>query len=569
MRRSEAISGRFDAASLLMWLYPALLLVANVALCFTERYSFLTAAANLLLPAGVFLLIASASRNVGRTILLCLPLSIYAAFQIVLLFLYGESIIAIDMFLNVVTTNPAEVNELLGNLGRAIATVVLIYVPPIACAVWLLCTRRRAAEEAVRKARRTAFCLCGAGLLTVGAAYAASPDYSLRRRLFPVNVMDNTVQAVVRYHATRDYPATSSSFRFGAASTRPDSLPEVYVLVVGETCRADNWQLLGYDRPTNPRLSRRDDLVAFSKVLSESNTTHKSVPLLLSPLTAENFGDSIYCVKSIFEAFREAGYATAFFSNQRRNHSFIDFFGEQADSCHFISDTPGALRSDSVLVPMAAGFIADNPGRKVFVVLHCYGSHFNYRDRYSAAHSVFRPDDNTSASADNRDGLLNAYDNTIVSTDAMLDDLASALDSLPDSCASAMLFIPDHGEDIFDDDRGRFLHASPAPTYWQIHVPMLLWTSRSHRDKFPSLWAAAQKNADAEISSSRSVFDTMLSLAGISSPYARPFRAVTDSSYRPESRVYLNDYNEGVRLRDAGLHEEDMEMFARKGISAR
>lgn len=551
-----------------MWLYPALLLVANVALCFTEHYSGASCAANVFLPGGVFLLICASSRNVGRTVLLCLPLSIYAAFQIVLLFLYGESLIAIDMFLNVVTTNPAEVNELLGNLGRAILTVVIIYVPPIAWAVWLLCTHRDVPRRALRTARRTGAALAAAGVLATIAAYATIPGYTVRRQLFPLNVMDNTVQAVVRFHATRDYPKTSRDFTYHAQSTRPDSLPEVYILVIGETCRADNWQLLGYGRPTNPRLAQRSDIIAFSHVLSESNTTHKSVPLLLSPLTAETFGDSIYTVKSIFRAFREAGFATAFFSNQRRNHSFIDFFGEQADTCLFISDTPGALRSDSALVPMARNFIRANSGRKIFVVLHTYGSHFNYRDRYTDSHRRFVPDDNTSASRGNRDQLVNAYDNTIVSTDAMLADLIESLDAQGNSVPAAMLFIPDHGEDIFDDDRERFLHASPAPTYWQIHVPLLIWTSSYHRSAYPTLTATASANSGRQISSSRTVFDTMLSLAGIRTPEARAYRALTDSSYREEPRMYLNDYNEGLPLSQSGLHDEDTEMFVRKNISA-
>lgn len=555
------------SAAALMWVYPMLLLVANIALCFTERYSAAACAANVLLPAGVFLLIGSASRNVGRTVLLCLPLSIYAAFQIVLLFLYGESLIAIDMFLNVVTTNPAEVNELLGNLGRAIATVVIIYVPPIIWAIWLLCTGGRASTDAVRRCRRTALIAGAAGLLAVGAAYATTEGYTVRRQLFPLNVMDNTVQAVHRYRDTRRYPASSAEYSYGAGSQRPDSLREVYVLVIGETCRADNWQLLGYPRATNPRLSERDDIIAFSKVVSESNTTHKSVPLLLSPLTAENFGDSIYSVRSIFEAFREAGYATAFFSNQQRNHSFIDFFGEQADSCRFIADTPGALRSDSALVVMARDYLAGSPAGKVFMVLHCYGSHFNYRDRYGDAHRKFVPDDNTSASRGNRRQLVNAYDNTIVSTDAMIADMIDCLEDLPGDCASAMLFIPDHGEDIFDDDRERFLHASPAPTYWQIHVPMLLWTSPKHRREYPSLTASAYAHAGSDISSSRSVFDTMLSLAGIYTPKANVRRAVTDPAFTPEPRVYLNDYNEGVPLKKAGLHKEDLQMFADRHIS--
>lgn len=556
---------RPSSAAILMWLYPLLLLVANVVLSITEPYTPAARAENILLPAAVYLFLCSSSHNVGRTVLLCLPFSIYAAFQIVLLFLYGGSIIAIDMFLNVITTNPGEATELLANLGTAILTVVLLYLPPIVWAIILVAKRRVAPSGTLRAGRRTAAALALAGAVALAAAHATG-GYNIRRQLFPLNVIDNTVQAVVRFHTTRDYPTTSAGWRFDAVSTRPDSLPEVYVLVIGETCRADNWQLLGYDRPTNPRLSLRDDITAFPRVLSESNTTHKSVPLLLSPLTSKSFGDSIYYVRSIFEAFREAGFATAFFSNQQRNHSFIDFFGEQADTCHFVTDTPGALRSDSALVPMLSSFVDGHPGRKVFAVLHCYGSHFNYRDRYTDAHRVFTPDDNTTASRGNRDRLINAYDNTIVSTDAMLADLVESMDALPDSCISAMLFIPDHGEDIFDDDRERFLHASPTPTYWQLHVPMLVWTSSKHRATYPSLTEAIRGNSQKDVSSSSSVFHTLLTLAGVSTPAYRPELSLATTSYTPVERMYLNDYNEAVELRKSGIRQEDFMQLSSKGI---
>lgn len=555
------------STEVLMWVFPLLLLIPNITLCATERYSAAGCAANILLPIGVYLLLMSLSRNVGRSVLLCTPLSIYAAFQIVLLFLYGESIIAIDMFLNVATTNVGEATELLANLGPAITTVVLLYMPPIVWAVYLVLRHEKAARNASRNARRAGACCAGAGFLAVILAMTADKNYIPQRCLFPLNVIDNTFVAVDRFHTTKNYPNTSAGWSYHAHGTHADSVAETYVLVVGETCRADNWQLLGYDRPTNPRLSKRaDSLVVFGRALSESNTTHKSVPLMLSPLTAETFGDSIYHVRSIFEAFREAGYSTAFFSNQQHNGSFIDFFGEQADECVFIADCKETTRRDSALVPMLRDFLKHSKSMKNFVVLHSYGSHFDYRSRYSDEHRVFTPDDNDEASINNRRQLINAYDNTIVSTDAFIDDVISVLDSL--DISAAMLFVPDHGEDIFDDDRQRFLHASPAPTYWQIHVPVVLWTSPEYNIVFPDKIAAARANRDKNISSSRAVFDTMLSLSGLRTDHFRPRRALTENHYQMEPRMYLNDYNEGVRLEHSGLNSEDFLMLECKRISA-
>ncbi|MDE5858383.1 MAG: hypothetical protein K2H32_08520, partial [Muribaculaceae bacterium] len=56
---------------------------------------------NIFLPLSVYAFLFSLWRRVGLTTFLTIPLMCLAAFQIVLLFLYGGSIIGVDMFLNV------------------------------------------------------------------------------------------------------------------------------------------------------------------------------------------------------------------------------------------------------------------------------------------------------------------------------------------------------------------------------------------------------------------------------------------------------------------------------------
>lgn len=549
-----------------MWAFPILLVIPNIVLCFTEGYGIAGIVANLMLPFGVYTLLCSWSRNIGRTVWLCLPLSIYAAFQIVLTFLYGESIIAIDMFLNVATTNFGEATELLANLGTAICVVVVLYLPPLVWGAALMRAHRHTARSPRRTARKVGAMATVIGVVATIAACASSRGYSPTRHIFPINVISNTAGAVTRYHDTQAYKDTSAAFRFNSRSAHAPGENEVYVLIVGETCRADNWQLLGYERPTNPSLYGRTDIIACPRALSESNTTHKSVPLMLSPLSAETFGDSIYFVRSIFDAFNEAGFHTAFISNQQRNGSFIDFFDEQADTCHFIADDPRAERNDMHLLALLRRQLSDAGSGKQFIVLHSYGSHFSYKERYEPCFRKFTPDHDDNASRGNRAQLINAYDNSIVATDSLIAGVINSLSALPDSVSAALMFVPDHGEDIFDDDRERFLHASPNPTYWQIHVPIVMWMSEHYRTRHPLEYTAALNNSHRNISSSRSVFDTLLSLAGICTDHSRPWRALTDTAYREEPRVYLNDYNEGIRLKFSGMHTEDFEMFRNKDI---
>lgn len=546
---------------ILIWLVPLTLICANIGLAFTEFAPIVSKATDIVLPLGIYLTLMSLWKRTGVSALLSLPFMVYAAFQIVLLFLYGEGIIAVDMFLNVATTNFGEATELLANLGSAIATVCLIYLPPLVWGTWLTAKDVTTSSNHRRKALKTGVELTVAGVCLLVASYLTVPGYSVKRDLFPVNVISNMCEAISRFHSTKAYPETSADYSFDAISVRPDTLPEIYVMVVGETSRACNWQLAGYNRQTTPRLARREDIVFFNRALSESNTTHKSVPMIMSALDASSFGDSIYITKSILETFREAGYRTAFISNQKRNGSFIDFFGDQADETIFINDgsTIGE-RLDTDLLGEIDSFVernADTP--KLMVVLHTYGSHFKYEGRYPRRDAVFLPDDANDATASNRPNLINAYDNTIAYTDLFLDSLAVKLGNL--GRHAAFVYLSDHGEDIFDDDRGRFLHASPVPTYYQIHVPMLIWMSDSLMSSHPEKIAMARRHANSKVSSSKSAFHTLLDLAGISTGAYRRDLSLTDSAFTEYPRIYLNDHNECVPLGSSGLRHQDLIML--------
>lgn len=547
-----------------MWITPLLLIIPNIWLDLTETYTCAEKTAGILLPLGIYLLLLAAWRRNAMTTLCLIPVMVLCAFQIVLLFLYGESIIAIDMFLNVMTTNVHEATELLRNLTVAIVTVCLLYLPPVVLAIIALTKKYRLSSEYRKRGLVAGSAVTIAGITACIFCLLQPGGYAPDRRLFPVNIFSNIIAAAERTELSDNYFQTSESFSFGAVDTRPDEGPEVYMLVIGETSRADNWELNGYRRPTNPRLSRRSGLISYPKVLSESNTTHKSVPLLMSHLDADTFGDSIYSSRSVIDAFSEAGYTTVWISNQQRNGQLIDFFGSRAGHSHFLTDDRRE-HHDMELCGYLKAELDSLSDRKLFVVLHTYGSHFNYKERYTPEYAAFGPEGSAEASADNRNGLINAYDNTILYTDAVLDSIMTTVEQA--GHPAALVYLSDHGEDIFDDSRHRFLHASPTPTYWQIHVPMLVWMSESYRNLHPDEYEAAGKNRNLDVSSSRSAFHTLVEMAGLRTPHLDRTASLASEYYTPTPRRYLNDYNEGVSLRESGLKNCDFEQLDRHGIS--
>lgn len=546
-----------------LWVYPLLLIVPNIVLDITEYSAPLTKITNILFPLGAYWFIMSFWKNVGRTSLFFIPILVFTCVQLVLLHLYGESIIAVDMLLNLVTTNVNEAGELLGNLLLAIILVGIVYIPLLIWGVILAIFQINCKEKYLKKVHyigEIVFCF---GLLSLCLSYAFVNHFSITREIFPINVFNNSAIATQRTWATRDYFHTSASFSHHAASTRSADEREIYVLVIGETSRADNWEIFGYDRTTNPRLSKRTDILKYPKTLSESNITYKSVPLMLSWTTANNFGDSIFESKSIIDAFNEAGYRTAFLSNQGHNHSFIDYFAREAQTHVYLPDD-GRQHYDVDLIPELKKVIEESPNNKIFVILHTYGSHYNYKERYSPDEARFLPDSDTRPKLANRPQMINAYDNSIIETDLVLDSVIDVLNA--EDCRSAMLYVSDHGEDILDDARERYLHASPVPTYYQLHVPLVIWMSPEFRGNHPAMYDNAAGYQSQDVASSRIVFHTLLDLAGIKTPYLQPEKSLVNKDYVPGPRKYLSDHNEGVALDEAGLRDYDFEQLRLHGI---
>ena len=128
------VSNRFMCRLLWIWVVAGCL-IPNVWLSLTERMSLVQSLTNIVLPGGLYMLLMSLTRKIGKASLWMTILFVFAAFQMVLLYMYGRSVIAVDMFLNVVTTNPGEVGELLGNMLLIIGVVVVIYLPAIVMGV--------------------------------------------------------------------------------------------------------------------------------------------------------------------------------------------------------------------------------------------------------------------------------------------------------------------------------------------------------------------------------------------------------------------------------------------------
>ncbi len=546
-------------------IFLGIMLVPNIFLCFTEPLPLAFKGAYILLPGAFYLLLLNLSRKPGIVFLSLLPLHFIGAVQLVLLYLFGHSIIASDMYLNIFTTNSGEAFELLDKLAPAVIGVLLLYIPALVVAIYSL----RSTKELTSPFRKRAFILAmlmtGGGAACYTSAHHEDPQVARLDNLYPINAFNNARFAIKSWEAAKKYRQTSKDFDYRASSTRESQLPEVYVLIIGETSRAANWSLYGYERNTTPRLCARHDIIHFDDVLTPINATHKSVPLMLCPANALDF-QQIYRQKSLITAFKQAGFHTAFLSNQLHNGSFTDFFAEEADYTRYLTTRPEEThRYDNALLPLVDSLLHCGV-KKQLIILHTYGSHFNYCERYSPENRLFTPDHIDKIDRKNRQAMINAYDNTIVATDRLLDGIIALLDHTGHT--AALLYLSDHGEDLLDDSRERFLHASPLPTYYQLHVPCILWFSPQYRQLFPLDAELAQSHHDTPFDS-RVAFHTLLAIGGIETDYRNDSLSLVSHAFHPGERYYLGERNTPVPMQHIPFDEEDRRAFGQHGIALR
>ena len=98
------------------FLLTLLAIVPNIALAITNDEPILVNIASILIPTAIIMIVLLLAKKPGIPNWVLFPKVILDGGQMVLLYLFGESVIAVDMFLNLTSSNASEASELLGNI---------------------------------------------------------------------------------------------------------------------------------------------------------------------------------------------------------------------------------------------------------------------------------------------------------------------------------------------------------------------------------------------------------------------------------------------------------------------
>jgi lipid A ethanolaminephosphotransferase len=271
----------------------------------------------------------------------------------------------------------------------------------------------------------------------------------------------------------------------GADATLPPTgrRPSLFVMVVGETARARNFSLNGYERATNPELGARP-VVNFPKATACGTSTEVSLPCMFSPFGRANYDEGkIQSHESVLHVLARAGVQVLWRDNQSGCKGVCDgLAAEQMDAANVPGLCAGGQCFDEVLLHGMDKVVRDGKGN-MLVVMHQLGSHGpSYYRRYPPEFKRFTPAcENDDLRQCSTEQIVNAYDNTILYTDHVLGKVIDFLQAAQATHDTAMLYVSDHGESL--GEGGLYLHGVPfaiAPEV-QTHVPFVLWTSPAWR----------------------------------------------------------------------------------------
>lgn len=151
-------------------------------------------------------------------------------------------------------------------------------------------------------------------------------------RVYPANLLVNLNHQFENQRAISKLEDNLVNFNFKAVSNNPSEQEEVVVLVIGETARFKSFHLNGYQRPTTPYLDTTPNLLSFKNMYAQANLTSMSVPQIITRATPQDYQKQ-FSEKTIADAFKQAGFYTAWFANQssetpiiKRLQKVIDYF---------------------------------------------------------------------------------------------------------------------------------------------------------------------------------------------------------------------------------------------------
>ena len=336
-------------------------------------------------------------------------------------------------------------------------------------------------------------------LSLLGSASLVKTEYTLvhKGKVFGIALWNNGYIALPFYRVILDtYAAIHSKGSMDEIMMYFDENKEVVVenssdtpyviFVLGESVDRNKMSAYGYPLDNTPYLNMLiEDSTAycFTDVISPANYTSRAMELIFS-FTHKNDEQQWFTSQNMIDVARLAGYKTFWLSNQ----SPVGVWGntdmvlaKRCDSFAFTNYEGGHNGTltrpyDEELLPLLdkAMESADN---KNFIVLHLTGSHESYDARYPKKFDKFQAADEITNNIE-WNKVRAQYANTILYTDYLMKEIISRFIDKN----AIVVYISDHGEDVYDNRDFMGHSAESVESRHMIEIPMIIYGT-------PKFWA--------------------------------------------------------------------------------
>lgn len=419
------------------------------------------------------LFISSRSEKIIYSVMLAvsiIPGSIYLAYL-----LFAHVMLEQNSVTSLFETNPEESKEFIAHyLSMWVIAGVVVYA---AIPIVMIC-KMRSFRKLKIKEYKTLFIL---SIITIIAIVGIG---RVSRSVYFINFYRTFISYKIRTtHEVKEIQARQS-LDYDVKTNHKDSIPQIMVLVIGESLNKHHMSLYGYPRNTNPLLSQYgDSLVVYNDVVAPHVHT---IPVVRSLLSMNEVDHSEYFTEkpSMYELFNRAGYETYLISNQRFNDEMRASYDILLSLAKKRYNLASYRQHDDIVLPILNKILEKNDKKDKLIIIHLIGNHMAYEFRYPKEYIFFNNQkDGLVKDAPYRDEkakkAIDAYDNSVLYNDYIVNSIIGSLKKLQHQDA-AMIYLSDHGEEMYDyRDFAGHAYEKVSPT--MSEVPFLVWLSPSYR----------------------------------------------------------------------------------------
>lgn len=362
--------------------------------------------------------------------------------------------------------------------------------------------------------------------------------------------MDTSVRNIQAFEELRQQASADVTI------TANDSDVPYVVFILGESTNRERMHLYGYPLENTPNLDElaaKGEIAVFRDTIAPQGATVAVLRELMTFNDAES-DKEWYAYNNLIDVMKTAGYRTYWLSNQESSGIWGNvgqLFAERSDVRRYTqlreSHEEGG-RLDEELFPLVDEAL-QQPAAKNFYVLHLMGAHSLYYLRFPYIFTKFSPDDIPAPQNDlpeEKRTEIAQYENALFYNDFIVSSLMGKFQDKE----AIVIYLPDHGETIYDNGSNFAGHVEENPNRQQLEVPLVFWASPAYRQKHPEKWQAICAAVDRPYMTD-DMIHTLLDILDIRTPEYNPAKSVINPAFAADRKrmVRGRDYDAEMKTK--------------------